>query len=58
MPEPSLFHSAITDEKKKKNFEEVVFYIKLWNVARISCHIIRNVFRNIEYRKDGWETFL
>ena len=26
--------------------EEVVFYIKLWDVVRISCSMIRIIFRN------------
>ena len=31
---------------EKKILEEVVFYIKLWDVARISCSMIRIIFRN------------
>ena len=30
----------------KRILEEVVFYIKLWNTVRISCSIIRIIFRN------------
>ena len=44
MSESSLFHSAITD-RKKRILEEIV-NIKLWDVVRISCSAIRIIFRN------------
>ena len=44
MSELRLFYSDINDGKRI--FEEVVFYIKLWNVIRISCSIIKIIFRN------------
>ena len=31
---------------EKRILEEVVFYIKLWDVVNISCAMIRVVFRN------------
>ena len=43
--ESSLFHSAITDGKKE--FWKKLFYIKLWDVVRISGSMIRIIFRNI-----------
>ena len=44
MSELRLFYSDINDGKRI--FEEVVFYIKWWNVIRISCSIINIIFRN------------
>ena len=39
MSESSLFHSAITDGKKEF-LKKLCFYIKLWDVVRISCSMI------------------
>ena len=44
MSESSLFHSVITEGKKR--ILEVVFCIKLWDVVRRSWSMIRIIFRN------------
>ena len=31
---------------EKRILEEVLFYVKLWDVVRISCSMIRIIFRN------------
>ena len=31
---------------EKRILEEVLFYVKLWDAVRISCSMIRIIFRN------------